>query len=304
MKKILIVGAGGLLGKEISENFFNNWIKYMITRTSGKYDLCSDESVDKMFNEISPDLVVNCAAYTDVDGCELNKERAMKENAFLPRLLAEGCLERSTPLVHVSTDYVFNGAKGSPYKEVDDTDPISIYGHSKLCGEKMILEAQHECPTPSPIAIVRTSWLFGLHKHSFIEAILKRAMSSPENISVVDDQIGSPTSCDDLGMAVEILADNGANGVYHFSNRGSCSRYDLAKLVFESVYIMLKDDKFHPDRVVSRKTIDGERPAKRPSNSSLDINKFCREFATPTAWENVVREHLFTLSRGDFLRWD
>ena len=208
---ILVVGAHGMLGRDL------------MTVLPGEHrgvdiddvDITSQESVRTLMVTLKPEVVVNVAAYTDVDGCETKRELAYAVNGDGVGNLARVTADIGAKLVHISTDYVFDGSKGSPYREDDPTGPLSVYGQSKLLGE------QNARLNPDHL-IIRTQWLYGLHGKNFVETMLTLAAERTV-LSVVDDQIGSPTWTVDLALAIRALLATDCRGTYHAANAGFCS---------------------------------------------------------------------------------
>jgi dTDP-4-dehydrorhamnose reductase len=240
-------------------------------------DITSLESVMKVIGSLKPEVVINCAAYTDVDGCESNADTAMAVNGEGVAYLAMACRDIGALLVQVSTDYIFDGAKGTPYVEGDAPCPLNIYGESKLVGE---MNAEF-CPEH---LIVRTQWLYGLHGKNFIETML-RLGSEKDEVSVVDDQIGSPTWTVDLSRAIMALLDNGCRGTYHAANSEYCSWNDFAKAILEETGLNVA--------VRPMTTTDLNRPAKRPLYSTLECAKLSDDTGFyPQKWRDALRQYL------------
>jgi dTDP-4-dehydrorhamnose reductase len=240
-------------------------------------DITSLESTRRVLLTLKPSVVVNAAAYTDVDGCEANKELAMQVNGEGVAHLALAALEIGAKLVHVSTDYVFAGDKGGALLEDDLPSPLSVYGESKLAGE---LNARL---VPDHL-IVRTQWLYGLHGKNFVETMLCLAGDRDE-LAVVDDQIGSPTWTVDLCLAIRALVESGRRGIYHVANTGVCSWNGFARAIFEEAGL---DVKVNP-----MSTQDLGRPAKRPLFSVLDCGKLIRDTGfQPEPWREALRRYL------------
>jgi dTDP-4-dehydrorhamnose reductase len=226
-------------------------------------------------NELNPEVIINCAAYTNVDGCETEQELANQVNGTAVAYLAEAARKADATLAHISTDYVFDGEKTTPYVEDDQTNPQSVYGHSKLLGEQAILSSGL-----TKYFIVRTSWLYGPGGNNFVETILRLA-GDREELKIVADQVGSPTYTGDLADAVFCLLEAVAStqppasnffGVYHFSNEGQCSWYEFAKeivAVARQSGISLEVDNIKPI-----KTEEYPLPAIRPACSVLDKSKY------------------------------
>jgi dTDP-4-dehydrorhamnose reductase len=250
---ILVVGANGMLGRDMMALLGGTARGVDID----EIDITSLESTERVVKTLKPGVIVNCAAYTDVDGCETNAETAMQVNCEGVAHLAMASREIGARLVHVSTDYVFDGSKGSPYVEDDAPCPLGVYGESKLAGE------MNAAFNPDHL-IVRTQWLYGLHGNNFVETMLRLAREK-DQLSVVDDQIGSPTWTVDLAQAILALITAGKSGVYHAANSGFCSWNQFAKAIF--------DESGLPIMVNSMTTQELNRPALRPLYSTLDCSK-------------------------------
>src|SRR5512138_1126497 len=217
---ILVIGANGMLGHDLMEVLQGDVRGLDLP----ELDITDLVSVRKALLTLKPRVIVNSAAYTDVDGCESNVETAMAVNGEGVGLLALTAREIGATLVQVSTDYVFDGSKGEPYLEDDPVGPLSMYGESKLAGELNAAMA------PAHL-IVRTQWLYGLHGKNFVETMLRLA-SEKKELAVVDDQIGSPTWTVDLALAIQALVEKDCRGIYHAANSGFCSWNDFARAIF------------------------------------------------------------------------
>jgi dTDP-4-dehydrorhamnose reductase len=240
-------------------------------------DITDLGSVRKALLTLKPRVIINAAAYTDVDGCESNVEQAMAVNGEGVGLLALTAREIKAKLVQLSTDYVFDGGKGAPYNEDDPYGPLSIYGESKLAGELNAVLAPEQL-------IVRTQWLYGIHGKNFVETMLRLAGERSE-LAVVDDQIGSPTFTLDLAMAIRGLLDKGCSGTYHAANSGFCSWNEFAKAIFEEEGVKVT--------VNSMTTAELNRPARRPLYSTLDCGKLERDTGfKPRHWREALKEYL------------
>jgi len=251
--KVLLVGSEGQLGLELQKQLQNKSLEYF-SLDLPEFDITNLEMVIKKFIKEKPDLIINCAAYTDVDGCENNIETAYKVNALGAKNLAIAAEKVGTKLVHISTDYIFNGQGEEPYKEYDDSDPQTVYGQSKLLGEKFVQQFS------SKFFIFRTAWLYG-EGNNFVKTMLRLAGENDE-LNVVNDQIGSPTSTVDLARAIINLMETEHYGLYHATCEGQCSWYDFAKKIFEIKNIDIKVNPVSSDQF--------KRDAERPKYSVLD----------------------------------
>ena len=270
---ILVIGANGMLGRDM--------MALIGPAARGvdidEIDITSLESTERVIRTLKPETVINCAAYTDVDGCETNVETAMQVNGEGVAHLALATREIGARLVHVSTDYVFDGSKGTPYVEDDAPCPLGVYGESKLAGE---LNAGFN---PDHL-IVRTQWLFGLHGKNFVETMLRLAVEKDE-IAVVDDQVGSPTWTVDLAQAVLALLKSGHRGIYHAANAGFCSWNGFAKAIFEEAGL--------PVKVRGMTTDELNRPARRPLYSTLDCSKLEQDSGFRLQpWRSALKTYL------------
>ena len=270
---ILVIGARGMLGCDLMEILTGDVRGVDID----EIDITSLESTRRVLLTLKPRVIVNAAAYTDVDGCESNKELAMQVNGEGVAHLALAALEIGAKLVQISTDYVFDGSKGSPWFEDDPTAPLSSYGESKLAGE---LNARI---VPDHL-IVRTQWLYGLHGNNFVETMLRLAGERDE-LAVVDDQIGSPTWTVDLGRAIKALIDAGCRGTYHAANAGFCSWNEFAREIFAEAGCRVQ--------VKPMTTLELGRPAARPLYSVLDCGKLTSDSGfQPQEWRKALRCYL------------
>lgn len=270
---ILVVGANGMLGQDL--------LSLLGGRGQGvdiaDIDITSLDSVFKVLGNLRPEVVINCAAYTDVDGCESNVEKAMAVNGEGPAHLAFACKEIGALLVQISTDYIFDGGKGTPYVEDDAPHPLSIYGESKLAGEMNTAF----CPD---YLIVRTQWLYGLHGKNFVETMLSLGAEKVE-VTVVNDQVGSPTWTVDLSRAIIALIDGGCRGIYHVANSGYCSWNDFAQAIFAEASLSVA--------VKPMTTEELNRPATRPLYSTLECAKLVSSTGfQPQSWHSALREYL------------
>ena len=264
--KVLITGAKGQLGKQITNILRNGQSE--IGKLPKEYenveiigvdvdvlDITDINAVRSYLTDVKPEIIINCAAYTNVDACESNEDLAFKINALGPRNLAIISNEVNAKMVHVSTDYVFSGEGTVPFKEYDETIPVSVYGKTKLAGEKFVREIADK------YYIIRTAWLYGYEGSNFVYTIIK-AGKEKGYLTVVDDQRGNPTNAEDLAHHMLKVAVTEEYGTYHCTGTGECSWYDFASKIIEFSNIDCK-----VDPVTSN---DYVRAAKRPSYSSLD----------------------------------
>lgn len=270
---ILVIGAKGMLGQDLMALFGPGARGVDLE----DIDITSLESVQKVLFTIRPRVVINAAAYTDVDGCETNQELAMQVNGEGVAHLAMATSEIGAKLVQVSTDYVFDGGKGSPYLEDEPTAPLSVYGESKLAGE---MNARFN---PDHV-IVRTQWLYGINGKNFVETMLRLATEKKE-LAVVDDQIGSPTWTVDLALAIKALVEKDCRGIYHAANAGFCSWNEFARAIFAESGL---DVTVNP-----MSTKDLGRPAPRPLYSTLDCGRLTRDTGfQPQPWREALKHYL------------
>ncbi len=224
MKKIVVTGANGQLGKCLKDAsvYFPNM--EMIFAPKEDLDITKPWAVQQFFKIHSPDFCINAAAYTNVDKAEDEQEKAFLINAEAVKNLAVACKENNTTLLHISTDYVFDGKKKTPYVEEDEVNPINVYGASKLEGETIIQEFL------SRYYIVRTSWLYSQYGHNFFKTILKH-LEAGNKLTITTEQVGVPTNANDLAKALLTIIerDNSQYGTYHFSNSGEATWYHFAK---------------------------------------------------------------------------
>ncbi|ACH40340.1 dTDP-4-dehydrorhamnose reductase [Citrifermentans bemidjiense Bem] len=271
---ILVVGSKGMLGQELMQVFGDAARGVDLD----DIDITDLASVQRVLLTLKPRIVINAAAYTDVDGCQAEVEKAMQVNGEGVAYLALTTKEIGAKLVQVSTDYIFDGKKGSPYVEDDLASPLSIYGESKLAGE------MNAWFNPDHL-IVRTQWLYGHGGKNFVETMLKLAGERSE-LSVVDDQTGSPTWAYDLALAIKALLDKGCGGTYHAANAGFVSWNGFAKEIFRLAGIA--DIKVNP-----MSTAELNRPAPRPLYSTLDCSKLAQDtgFALQP-WQQALERYL------------
>ncbi len=271
-EQILVIGKNGQLGKSL-QRLSVEYPQYSFCFVGrAELNLSKPDMMESYFNQKNFDFVINCAAYTAVDKAESEPEMANQVNHLAVKQLAEVCKEKDINLIHISTDYVFSGKGFQPYVETDNTDPQNIYGITKLAGELAMLHAN-----PNGM-IIRTSWVYSEFGNNFVKTMISLG-SEKANISVVFDQIGSPTYAGDLAKAIlKIISHPGKSqkspinrvGIYHYSNEGVCSWYDFAIAIFElcsiACQVMPIETKYYPT------------PAKRPNYTLLSKSEVKKAF--------------------------
>ncbi len=264
LMNILITGGNGQLGKDCEHVFKQH---HTVTSVDVEdLDITNPDQVNAVAGKIRPDIIINCAAFTQVDLCETQKEAAENVNANGPQNLAKSARENDSLLVHISTDYVFDGKKKPPgfYTETNIPGPLSHYGRTKLGGERAVMN------NTSNYIILRTAWLYGFYGHNFLKAILKKALNQPGTpFKIVSDQFGSPTWSFRLALQIEHLVNNKGRGVYHASSEGYCSWFEFAKYFLERLGI---------DHHITPCTTDEyPLPAARPKCSILENKRLKSE---------------------------
>jgi len=225
MMNVLVTGAHGQLGKDLVDLLrLSDYTVFGMGRS--ELDITTEKTVDKIVSTIKPEVIVHCAAFTQVDKAELEPDTAFLINAMGTRNIAIAAERHQSKLIYISTDYVFDGCSDSPYHEFSPTSPINIYGSSKLAGEKMVQDFH------SKFFIVRTSWVFGANGNNFVKTMLKLSKEK-EQLKVVNDQFGCPTYTVDLSKCILQLMETNKFGIYHVSNAGSCSWFEFAQEIFK-----------------------------------------------------------------------
>lgn len=278
--KVIVVGANGQLGRciqDLVEEYLNFEFYFF---SSKELDITLKKEVLDVFAQNNFDYCINCAAYTAVDKAELEQEKAFEVNVKGVENIAKVCKRNNVKLIHISTDFVFDGKANKPYTEECASNPVSVYGHTKLEGEnKIINNLKH-------FMIIRTSWLYSAYSENFVNKMLNLAKTNKE-ISVVSDQIGSPTSAKDLAKTILTILDSGFNkyGIYNYSNDGTASWFDFAQAVF--LFREIKT-KVSPIKSEEFKTI-----AKRPAYSVLNCSKIKTDYdIIGQNWKQSLRKVL------------
>lgn len=281
----MVIGAKGMLGKDLVE----------ILRSSSRVDQRLDwevfgwdiEEIDiqeekntvTKIESLRPDIVINIAAYTNVDGCESHDEKAFAINAEGMRHVALGALRCRAKVVYLSTDYIFDGKKREPYLEDDPPHPLSVYGRSKLRGEQYVQEMVEDA------LIVRTQWLYGKYGNNFVASVLRQAREK-KVLSIVNDQVGSPTYTIDLSRAISVLIQCDARGVFHVANSDLCTWFAFGQEI-------LKLSGMEGVKIVPISSEELGRPATRPLYSVLNTEKLKRETGmTLRPWSEALKDYL------------
>ncbi|MDH3998873.1 MAG: dTDP-4-dehydrorhamnose reductase [Desulfuromonadales bacterium] len=282
--KLLLVGGNGMLAQKIAALAKAD---YAITAVDlPEFDLTDREQVLSLVTELKPEVVINCAAYTNVDGCESEAALAERVNGTAVGYLAEAAKQVDATLAHISTDYVFDGAKETPYSEEDAPNPQSAYGRSKLLGEQALMASGIE-----KFFILRTSWLYGPGGNNFVETIARLAKERAE-LRIVADQVGSPTYTGDLAQAVlNLLAlKDAAYGLYHFSNQGQCSWCEFAVAIVEQ--LKKAGETLAVEKITPIATHEYPLPAPRPAFSLMSKQKYVAATgAKPPQWQESLRQY-------------
>ena len=277
--RVMLFGASGLLGQDLVHELSGNELsgEQLTALSVEDADLRDHARVRDLISDSRPDWILLSAAYTDVDGCESNRDLAFAVNCEGAVNVAEAAREAGSRLMFLSTDYVFDGSKGSPYQTGDARNPTSVYGESKARAEERLLEILPE------VCIARTSWLFGHGGKCFPATILKLASTRPE-ISVVNDQRGSPTFTRDLAAALTELCRAFARGIVHVTNSGNCTWYEFAiEIVRESGL---------PTAIKPVTTAEFPRPARRPAYSVLSADSLHAYHIRMPEWQDALRRYL------------
>ena len=252
-----------------------------IGSTIQELDITDYERTIETIKRLDPQVVINAAAFTMVDLCEHEKEKAFAVNAWGARNVAMGCRETGARCVYLSTDYVFDGKKDRPYAEADLPDPISVYGLSKVQGEKYVQEILND------YLIIRSSWLFAKEGGNFVNTIIKLSREKKE-LTMVDDQKGSPTYTKDLSQAISLLIEKDLKGIFHITNSGCCTWFEFAQRILDLIFSSMK--------LIPISSSHCGRPAQRPHNSVLNGEKLKKKTGhIMPHWEDALARCLKTI---------
>ena len=275
--KLLLTGSNGQLGRELAIQLMDRKGIVVFPVDIDELDITDVHAVNNMVGDIEPDMVVNCAAYTNVEKCEANENNAKAVNSLGAGILAKAAFDAGASIIHFSTDYVFDGNKGKPYTEEDEPNPINIYGLTKLEGENAV-----KAGSPRHF-ILRTAWLYG-DGNNFVRTML-RLSKETKTIKVVNDKRGTPTSTAELARADMRLMDTKEYGIYHATCEGSCTWYEFAQKIFE-----IKDK---PVKVIPCSSSEVIQKARRPGCSVLDNRNFRDRLGYRfCSWQDALKEYL------------
>lgn len=284
MNNILVTGSTGQLGSDVVKELLKRGYSTLSPNRS-EFNLCSEDSIRNYILNSNCEAIVHCAAYTQVDKAEDEKDLCIKINATATKHIVKCAKILDIPMIYISTDYVFDGTKDGEYTENDETNPINIYGESKLAGEKYVQEILDK------YYIVRTSWVFNINGKNFIETMLRLSKANNQ-LSIVNDQIGSPTYTKDLSRLLVDMLETSKYGLYHATNEGYCSWYEFADTIFKLANINIDIKAINSNEYASR--------TKRPLNSKLSKDKLIEYGFKPLPhWEDALKDYL--IRRGDLL---
>ena len=284
MNNILVTGSTGQLGSDVVKELLKRGYSTLSPNRS-ELNLCSEDNIRNYILNSNCEAIVHCAAYTQVDKAEDEKDLCIKINATATKHIAKCAKILDIPMIYISTEYVFDGTKDGKYTENDETNPINIYGESKLAGEKYVQEILDK------YYIVRTSWVFNINGKNFIETMLRLSKANNQ-LSIVNDQIGSPTYTKDLSRLLVDMLETSKYGLYHATNEGYCSWYEFANTIFKLANINIDIKAINSNEYASR--------AKRPMNSKLSKDKLIEYGFKPLPhWEDALKDYL--IRRRDLL---
>lgn len=297
MERILVIGAKGMLGRDLVPRLRPLFEDEVLAWDIEEIDIQKERETVEKIEAVRPTIIVDLAAYTDVDGCETDQEKAFRINGDGTKHIVRAASRCGARVVYLSTDYVFDGRKGAPYGEEDEPNPINVYGRSKRMGEEALLRSGQKG------LILRTQWLYGRHGRNFVSAILNQARErrrrpDPEKpLSIVNDQFGSPTSTIDLSNMIVQLIQKGATGIVHAANSGVCSWYEFG-------WAILRGCGLQEIEVIPIPSSRLDRKAIRPAYSVLSTERLRREFGIePRHWSEALSDFISLLRQEGELHW-
>ncbi len=287
--KYLITGVSGQLGYDVKRELLSRGIaeEGIATPRTAEMDITDKQTVEKYVENFRPDVIIHCAAYTNVDGAEGDPEACRKVNVEGTKYLVQAAKQVNAKIIYISTDYVFDGENPDPYQVNEPANPQSIYGRTKYEGEKLVREYPKHF-------IVRTAWVFGINGRNFVKTMLRVAEEHTE-VSVVDDQIGSPTYTVDLAKFLIDLSGSDKYGTYHATNEGFCSWAEFTEEIYQDAGLSTKVNRVSTEQYIE---IAGRQQAKRPhysklSKDSIEANGFTRL----PSWQDATRRYLVELKK-------
>lgn len=287
--KYLITGAGGQLGFDVRRELLKRGVAQedIAAPSSKELDITDANTVENYVKNFQPNVIIHSAAYTNVDGAEENQEICEKVNVEGTKNLLHAAEKAEVKIIYISTDYVFDGENPEPYDVDDETNPQSVYGQTKLAGEKIVRDYPKHF-------IVRTAWVFGVNGRNFIKTMLKVA-NGREEVSVVDDQIGSPTYTVDLAKFLVDLSESDKYGTYHATNEGFCSWAEFTEEIYKDADLDTRVKKVSTEEYAE---IAGHPQAKRPHYSKLNKKKIEQNgFERLPSWQDAVKRYITELKK-------
>lgn len=279
--KVLVAGSAGQLGRALADTRPTG--VSLVAPAEAEFDIADPAAIDVVVSREAPDLLINAAAYTAVDRAETERDRAMLLNGVAAGWLAEAAVRAGAGFVHVSTDFVFDGTAGTPYRPDAPTNPLGAYGESKLAGERAVMSAHQSA------LLVRTAWVYAARGHNFMQTML-RLMAERDEVRVVSDQIGTPTNASSLARAIWKLTAAGEKGIFHWTDAGVASWYDFAVAILEEALAQGLLSSAIP--IIPIRTEDYPTPARRPAYSVLDKSATWAITGPARHWRVELREAL------------
>lgn len=280
----LVVGAGGLIGRNLAEHLEQRFPE-TVSATRAEIDITDRWGLEGEIERLRPTVVINCAGMADLDAAEKDPERALLINAEGPRNLAQACRNSGTRLIHLSTDYVFDGTKGAEYSESDPPSPINQYGYSKLLGELAVLESAVD------VVVVRVSFVFGPGRITFLDRVVERAKKEKGSVPALNGWVNKPTWTGDIAAGIEKLLSSSFTGVLHLANGPAVTRLEFTR----QVLALIGGD---PARAVALDEKTLQLAARRPAATPLATRLFAREFGALPPWTERAREYLSNIGKG------